>query len=477
MSTVANPTEIVSAAEEKRKLPRTLAGGTEAMRKAALAGQYLPQEPAESNAAFKNRVHRTFLFNAFGKTIRDMAGKVFAKPVQIGEDVPPAIVGYCENIDLTGQGINNFAADVFRAGLRDGISYILVDMPPKRENATRRDVIDSGIRPYLVHVEASNLLGFKSTTINGRHVLTQIRIAECTTEDDPEDEFVEVEIHQVRVFDRLDNGVMFRVFREQKLSEDKSEWVVVDEGLTSLSEISLVPFYANRTEFMMGEPPLEDLAQLNLAHWQSGSDQRNILHVARVPMLFAKGFGDDDTLVVGANSFTRTTSENADLKFVEHTGNAIGAGRDDLKDLEFQMQTMGLELLIPKPGNHTATGAAIDQAKMNSPLAIMADNLKDALEQAFGFMAQYDGLGKDAGGSVTVNTDFGITMRDAADLQALLGAVNAGQISRETFWRELKRRGVLMDDFDPDEEAERIGAEDPALGMMGREEDDLGEAA
>ncbi|MBX5238636.1 DUF4055 domain-containing protein [Rhizobium sp. NLR22b] len=469
MSNIATPAAAVADAEQKRALPRTLMGGTAAMRKAGKV--YLPQEPAEDEAAYKNRLSRTFLFNGFKKTVKDMAGKVFTKPVQMGKDVPAQLQEYAENIDLTGQGLNNFAYAIFEGGMVDGISYILVEMPPANPEATRADDIASGRRPYLVHIEACKILGFKSKLIEGRQVLTQVRILETATEDNPEDEFAEVCIPQIRVFDRTDLGVVtFRVYREQKGKRNKVEWVQVASGSISLKDIPLVPVYANRTDYMMGEPPLADLAFTNEAHWQSSSDQRNILHVARVPMLFAKGFDEADTLVVGANSFTRSSNENADMKYVEHTGSSISAGRDDLKDLEFQMQTLGLELLIPKPGGQSATGAVIDQGKINSPLAMMADNLKDALEQAFGYMAQYAGMGTDAGGSLTVNTDFGITLRDAADLQTLLAAVNAGQISRETFLRELMRRGVLME-IEPDDEMERIEQDGEALGLK-REEDD-----
>ncbi|WP_165447325.1 DUF4055 domain-containing protein [Rhizobium ruizarguesonis] len=461
-STVAKPTDLYLAAEEKRALPRALMGGTEAMRKAGKA--FLPQEAAESEPAYNDRLNRTFLFNGYRKTVRDMSGKVFTKPVQMGEDVPANLKAAAENIDLTGQGLNNFAYSVFEAGMNDGIAYILVEMPPAQEGATRKDDIDSGRRPYLVLIESCALIGFKSRVIAGHHVLTQVRILETVAEDDPKDEFGQVEFQQVRVFDRKDDGVTFRVYRLQKI-EGKEEWVLTEEGVTSLKDITLVPFYANRTSFMMGEPPLEDLAYLNLAHWQSSSDQRNILHVARVPILLAKGVGENDKFVVGANSFVRMANAESDLKYVEHSGKAIESGSNDLEDLEFQMQTQGLELLTPKPGSQTATGEAIDQAKMNSPLAMMADNLKDALEQAFGYMAQYEGLGEDAGGSITVNTDFGITMRDATDLTTLLAAVNAGQISRETFIKELIRRGVLMD-TSVDDEVERIDNDAEALGLI-----------
>lgn len=107
---------------------------------------------------------------------------------------------------------------------------------------------------------------------------------------------------------------------------------------------------------------------------------------------------------IGPNSALSAQSHEADARWVEHSGKAIGAGRDDLKDLELRMQVLGLELLIAKTGNTTATGEAIDAAKMTTPLAAMANAMEDTLETALGFMAKYLGL-KD-GGSVTVNTDF-----------------------------------------------------------------------
>jgi hypothetical protein len=130
----------------------------------------------------------------------------------------------------------------------------------------------------------------------------------------------------------------------------------------------------------------------------------------------------------------RSSNENAKLSYVEHSGQALGAGREELKDLEFQMQTMGLQLLVPQPGGKTATGEIRDDVKENSPLAMMATALGDAIEQALEFMAQYAGLGED-GGSVVVNTDFGVHA-GGEDLRFLLDATNAGHLSKETFWSD-----------------------------------------
>lgn len=52
----------------------------------------------------------------------------------------------------------------------------------------------------------------------------------------------------------------------------------------------------------------------------------------------------------------------------------------------------------------------------------------------------------------------------AGDFGTLLNAVNAGQLSRQTFWTELQRRGVLSDDFDPEVEQHHIESDDARMG-------------
>ena len=119
------------------------------------------------------------------------------------------------------------------------------------------------------------------------------------------------------------------------------------------------------------------------------------------------------------------------------------------------MRLMGLELLMPmNGGGQTATAKALDYADINSPLQFMALGMQDVIDLALWASARWMNLPDTATAKVKVNTDFGITLRDAADVQGLIQARIAGEISRETFWRELKRRNILADDFD--EKAEQL---------------------
>lgn len=434
---------------------RALMGGTKAMRDAGKA--YLPQFTAESDAVYRERLALSWLFNGYRKTVRDMAGRVFDKPVEVGDGAPEQLMTWCENIDLAWRDLSTFARAVFEDGLDAGISYIMVDAPPRNGVVTQAEAQSQNLRPYLVHLEAEEIIGWKSETINNAPTLVQLRIMENICENDPKDEFAQVEIQQVRVLDRLEGTVQTRIFRK---TNDKGTGTWTEWGeptFSGLSEITVVPFYANRTGFFTGAPLLDDLADVNVAHWQSQSDQRNILHFARVPILFAAGRSmDEGPLVVSVGTATTASDPAAKLEWVEHSGQAIGAGRQDLKDLEFQMEAHGLQLLVAQ--SQSATGATLDAAKETSILAMTADALKDAIEQALAWMCQYGGLG-DVALEVTVNTDFGAGMMTAQELTLLLSAVNTGNMSRETFLRELARRGMVAADLDPDDEADRIESE------------------
>lgn len=459
MSDVSTPCEDYRKVAPMWELPRTLMGGTKAMR--AAGPKYLPQEAAESETSYKSRLMRSTLFNGFRKTVNDMTGKVFRKDIVLGDDVPEQIKTFAENIDNAGRHLNVFAKDVFKDGMQTGIGYILTEMPAplaqgqgtgRNGEVTKAD--EQSRRPYLCFIKAEDLIGWKVAIIDGVATLIQARIRETyTVTDGP---FNEKTLPQIRV---LEPG-RWEIWRVGTEGAEKDKWVKINEGVTSLTYIPLAPVYINRTGFFTGEPPLEDLADLNVAHWQSQSDQRNILHVARVPILFGAGFQEDDTIEIGASRMVRSSTVGTTLEYVEHSGAAIGAGDKDLENLTFDMQTQGLALLIPQPGGKTATGEVHDDVVENSQLAMMAKALQDALEWSLEFMADYSGLGK-KGGSIVVNVDFGIMAGASADVPNILAAKRDGTIDAATAINELKRRGFLSDDVDAETVISKAKIENP----------------
>lgn len=434
-----------------------LKGGTRWMRLAAQA--YLPKFPQEETDAYKARLASSFLYNGLAYTIDSMSGLPFSEPLKLNDDIPANIRDMTEDVDLEGRNLHVFAHDVFDAGLSYGLSYILVDYPTTDGAQTQADLQGMNARPFMVHIRPQQVLGWTASRINGVMQLTEVRIWEILEEQNGL--LSSLPVTRVKVW-RPDEWEVWEPDVTPN-GKQKPTWSMTGSGVNSLGKIPLVPFYAKRTGFMVARPPMLDIAHLNVEHWQSSSDQRNILHTARVPILAIIGGEDGKDLAIGAASAVRLP-QGSDMKYVETAGHAIAAGRQDLLDIEDRMRSLGAKMLQEgvKSGRMTATDASIANQKEQSILGNMAQNLEDAIDQALQLMA--DWIKEPTGGSVTVYQDFGVNEVVGTTEQTLTTATTAGLLSQRTWYGEMQRRGTLSPDVSYADEQERIAQQPPLLG-------------
>jgi hypothetical protein len=461
-TTVRDQSAAVQAMAENWPIVDALLGGTPAMRKAGKT--YLPQWPGESDDAYRARKDTATLFPAFPRTVEVLAGKPFSKPVTLTDDVPARIKDWCDtDIDLQGRNLHAFAASLSEEALSHGITGILVDYPKATGVRTKAEENAAGIRPYWVHIHAGNILGWRSKRINGAEVFTQLRLLEQVIEDDGD--FGEKEVEQVRV---LTPGA-WATYRESEKPDPKTnkpEWILHEEGVTTLDVIPFVPIYGRRTGFMTAVPPLLELAHMNVEHWQSKSDQQTILHVARVPILFGKQLGEAP-VVVGAGSMVSSDNEHGDLKYVEHSGLAIEAGRLSLLDLEDRMRQVGAELLVIKPGKTTVAQTVAENEAGMCALQRLIEDVEDGIDAALDLTAKWIKAPK--GGNVQIFKDFGVATLAEASIDLLRDMNVDGTFSDESLFNEAKRRGYISPETTWDDEKVRIKAnvKKAELGAVG----------
>lgn len=438
-----------------------LMAGTRAMR--AAAESLLPRWPGEEREAYKARLAVATLFPAYRRTVTVMAGKPFAKPLTVGDASDAALTEWApfvDNVDRKGTSLHVFAAEMLTEGLSHGIAGIYIDFPrasnvPRAADGTTTRAAEAaaGLRPYFVRVMHGQLLGWR---FGADGLLDMLRFSESAeVEDGP---YGVATVHRVRVLYRG------RWELHEKIG---NTWQMVDEGTTpNVNLVPFVPVYGRRVGPMNGVPPLEDVAYLNVKHWQSQSDQDNIEHTARVPILAVIGVSDDKwQLTVGAGTAVKLP-ENCDMKFVEHTGAAIQAGAEALERLEQQMIQSGAELLVKQPGQRTATESSNDAEANKCDLQRIVEDFEDSLDQAMVIAGMY---WRKEPPSVQLFKDFGAASLGEASAQLIADLQSRGLISRETAITELKRRGTLADTVDAADEADRIASEPPPLGAPGNE--------
>ncbi len=446
---------------------QALSGGTATMRNEGKT--YLPKWPAEDEDSYQARLAVSTLFPAFDRTVGVMSGKPFSKQLTLGDDVPSKLQEWCENIDREGRSLHAVASELCDESLRHGFCGVMVEYPQTvtKEGAlaikTKYEEEKAGIRPYVVKIKHDQYLGCKVIKANdGTVVLTQLRISEVGETDDGE--FGVACVKRVRVWEP-NRWVLY-----EEVKEKPDTYAPIEEGPNTLGKIPFVPFYGRRVSFMIGVPPLMELAYLNIKHWQSQSDQDNILHVARVPILVQIGV-DENTpkFTIGSNMAGRLPKD-ADMKFVEHEGHAIDAGKESLSELKEEMVQTGAELLIPKPGQRSATEANNDAEGNKSDLQRIVEMQEDSLDQVLQLMADWAKLG--TGGHVSLFKDFAVATLSEASAQLVLSMQQAGVLTKKTLIQEQQRRGILSPDIDPDDELEAAAEEAPSLGEPGSDEGD-----
>lgn len=438
------------------QLDETLWGGTRAMRQAGR--QYLLPHPNEGDKRYEHRLQRSTLLNYYKKAVRHACTQAFADPITLKE-ASPALEEWSANVDQRGSSLDDFARRLFEESIRKGVSHFFVDSPIMPQGVTLADQRKQRLYPYFVQVPSSNVFFWRTGVINGIESLQEVRFYESLSA--PSGTFGVSSSLRIR---RLLPG-RWEVYRE----DDKNNWVIESNGTMGLPAIPWVSLYTRPLgPAFVAEPAFQDLADLNVEHWQSSSDQRNILTHARFPMLAVSGVSDSNQVAeveIGPNRVLSNSDANGRWYYVEHSGAAINSGAQDLKDLEARMSILALEpMMDSRPGDVTATERSIDASEARSELQAWSLSLKYALEAGLKLVADYDNALSST--AVVIAMKPSITRRDADELTVLQSLRSSRDLTRETLWGELSRRGVLSEDFDAEKEAAVLDTEAPSLDVL-----------
>ena len=455
-----HPTYLLAEAEGRWGLIASLLGGTQAMQ--ARASEYLPKFSAEDTEDWTARVNGAVLYAGFEDAIDTLTSLPFSEKVGLPENTPPRLKLISNDADYEEQDLTSYADEVMRYSIAFGVSYILVDSPAVAPG-TVADAEESGIHPYFIHVKAQELVDWEieKDPKSGRKILSKIKIHTIDTQSI---DGVAQAVDKITIWTRTEYEVYTR-----KQGESSDEGWSRTAGENRLGYIPLVPYYTNKVAFMRAKPPMLKVAELNLTHFQSNADQRAIIHVARVPFLFARGLseeqaegnktGQSPAIVIGPYKIVKATRGDADLKFVEHSGRSIGAGERDLQRLEQQMHYLGLVPMLDGPSYRSAREVDVGDQRDMSNLRSWVRGLRSALNRAFKIAADWAGVKLPADFSVTIYENFGIPLRSQEDVNVILQLLEKKNLQLSTALKELKRRRFLSDDV---KESEEVAASEKA---------------
>ena len=407
-----------------------LMGGTYDMRKRHR--RYLQQEPRELDESYDNRLARSVCPPFYQRLERMLAGMMTRKPVRLN-DVPDVIREQLFDVDLQGNDLNVWTYETARKMIRYGHVGVLVDAPS----------VEQGGRPYWVSYSPREILGWRSEVIEGQQKYTQLRLLEKVFE--PEGLYGEVEVEQIRL---LTPG-KFEIHRRN----DNGDFVIYEDGTTTLDEIPFSVAYSNRYNLMESRPPMEDIAELNLKAYQVQSDLDNQLHISAVPMLAFYGFPSAAEEVSAGPGEAIAFPAEGRAEYIEPGGKSYEAQFKRLEQLASQINELGLAAVLgQKLSAETAEAKRIDRSQGDSTMQVCAQQMQDLIDNSLMFHANY--LGSNEAGSSFVNRDFLAARLDPQEIGSLLQLYTAGTITQKTLLDQLTEGEVLGDEFDVEEELE-----------------------
>ena len=430
VTTVESPNTAYVNMEPHWLLIEALLQGTYGIRKGHR--KYLPQEPRELDESYDNRLMRSTLAPYYVRLERMLAGMLTRKPVRL-EDVSDVVTEQLFDVDLQGNDLNVWTYETARKCIRYGHVGVLVDAPRAGDDG----------RPYWTQYTPRDILGWRSEVKDGKQQLTQLRLMETITV--PDGLYGEKQVQQVRV---LTPGA-FEIHQKDK----KGDFVLIDEGSTSLSEIPFAVAYSNRVSVLESRPPLADIAELNLKAYQVQSDLDNQLHISAVPMLAIYGFPQSAEEISAGPGEAMALPEGASAQYIEPSGNSYNAQFQRLDQIADQINELGLAAVLgQKLSAETAEAKRIDRSQGDSTMMVIAQQMQDLIDNCLNFHAQY--MQQAQAGSSFINRDFLGQRLEPQEIQSLLQLYTAGTITQETLLNQLSAGEVLGDEFDVEEEVE-----------------------
>jgi hypothetical protein len=434
VTTVDSPNTAWANMEPHWELLEALQLGTFGVRKKHR--RYLPQEPREQDLSYDARLQRSVCSPYLIRIERMLAGMLTRKPVRL-DDVTDQIREQLFDVDLQGNDLQSWLYSTSRICLRYGHVGVLVDAPKSGDNG----------RPYWITYSPKDIIGWRQELTDGQQKLTQLRLFEKVLI--PDGLYGEKQVEQVRV---LTPGA-FEIFQK----DQKGDFRVVDEGTTSLSEIPFSVAYSNRTGVLESFPPLADIAELNLQHYQVQSDLGNQLHISAVPMLALFGFPQSAEEISAGPGEAFALPADARAEYVEPAGNSYDAQFRRLDQIVSQINELGLAAVMgAKLSAETAESKRIDRSQGDSTMMVVAQQMQDMIDNCLRFHADY--LQESQAGSSLVNRDFMGARLEPQEIQALLQLYTAGTVTQETLLLQLEAGEVLGDDFDVEAELEATQA-------------------
>lgn len=419
--------------------------------------EYLPKLKDQTDSEYEKYKKRGIFFNATATANNAQSGLLTRKQPEMETELSDETIA---DIDLQGNSLTTYLSQTAQTVTSTGRGATIVDWS-EEEN-----------RPYFSFYVEEDILDWHTTRMNGANILDYLKVRQRSDEM-ADDGFSTTTSDQIRIFRLNSDGLVVEKYERQ--SGDESSTLILTETIEPkrkgqrLNFIPVAFHNVDDTKPDVGEIPLEDIASINISHYNTSVDLEHARHIAALPTPWATGISSNAEFRLGSEVAWVAEDTNAKFGFLEFTGAGLSELTKALEEKEKQMAALGARLLFAESRDAEAfetvqLRASADTANLTRMASAMSVSISNALQ-----IARWWEISSTAEkpsdlaekNFLVLSNDFISAAMPAERLTALVSALQMNAISYETFFYNLQKGEMYQEGRTLEEEV--AGVEDQPL--------------
>lgn len=413
--------------------------------------RYLPKPKTDGDATkdeerYQSYLQRAVFYNATARTLTGIVGQVFSKP-PVTEF--PDEVQYL-HLDPAGTGITleQQAKSALHDLLSMGRGGLWIDYPTVNGGASVAELASGTIRPTICYVKPENILNWRSEKRGSVWKLVLVTFAE-EVEVAIDDFSTRIETRYVVLRLSRDN-----VYTIERWGLDQKGRYVVSASATPRksdgSNFDTIPFVflgVQNNDSTIDDPPIYDLAVLNLGHYRNSADYEESCFMVGQPTPWFSGVDQNWINSVWKGRVYLGSRGGIPLPggglagLLQASPNQLT--KDAMDSKESQMVALGARLVQEKSIQRTATEAGQDKVSEVSIIASAARNTSAAYALAFKFCELYSGQAATI--RFELATDYDVSRLTSQEIVSVVAAWQSKAITFAELRDSLRKGGIAFE--------------------------------
>lgn len=428
---------------------------------------YLPMPNAddqspENKTRYVGYKERAVFYNVTRRTIDGLVGQVFSRdPLVAIED--ESMKGMIADVDGCGVSLDQHAKKSLGTILSYGRCGLLVDYPVTNGPTSLAEQEAGYIRPTIGFYGTYSIINWRTAARGAKQVLTLVVLNEqALTNDDGFEVSVKNRWRVLKLITGVDaaglplDRYVVQTWQQDEDSKDgpfyvmENEWMPLDAEGKPLSEIPFYPIGVLNNDINPDEPPLYDLAVLNIAHYRNSADYEDACYMLGQPTPYFAGLTQNwvekvwkGVIRIGSRAVIAMPAGGT-AGLLQVTPNTMPF--EAMKHKEAQMTALGAKLIEQNNVQQTLGESQLDESSESSVLSTSAKNVSDAYQAALRFAAKLIGISPDAV-TYSLNTDFPASRLTPNERNQLMLEWQAGAITRTEMRAGMRKAGVASLDL------------------------------